>query len=357
MPSSSGLWREYSFTETLSEGSTSFLVVPYIETGFVRIESFRFGTTVVDIRSDYRHHNMPFDLLDKWPPAEIGEPFFELTMAWPVQVPYAPRFQSLVEPGARYEFLVSARNGSPCLYLLESQRGQQLRLNFYFANLGDLSASNAPSDDRFTAALVSLFEMLSVAGIYVDNVDFFNLAETDAVQNAILREPDDVTRITSLGRPRGDSLDDHLSIDIFVVQDIVFSSGSPLGISPAIPGAAGLHGARNNGIVVETVSLDSNPRLIGLTLAHEIGHFLGLRHTTEVLHGVDAPPVTTLDELVGTTDPIDDTPVCEDIAQNPEACPDRNNLMFPRVPASAEAYLLELTDGQVFVLQSNPLVR
>ena len=73
-------------------------------------------------------------------------------------------------------------------------------------------------------------------------------------------------------------------------------------------------------------------------MAHEIGHFLGLWHTTEL------SPTTT-----GTEDPITDTPVCAS-GTAIQSCPDYRNLMFPNFPTSS----LVLSAGQTKVLRKSP---
>lgn len=69
--------------------------------------------------------------------------------------------------------------------------------------------------------------------------------------------------------------------------------------------------------------------------AHEIGHYLGLGHTTE---------------LNGAADLLEDTPACADIANGP--CPDADNLMFP-ISVLREPIL---TPDQVFVIERSPLL-
>ena len=73
-------------------------------------------------------------------------------------------------------------------------------------------------------------------------------------------------------------------LNIYFVQD--FTEVGTLGFAPGIPGPSGVHGTAASGLVI---SLDSHVddegaldlTAMGETIAHEIGHQLGLFHTTE----------------------------------------------------------------------------
>jgi hypothetical protein len=79
---------------------------------------------------------------------------------------------------------------------------------------------------------------------------------------------------------------------------------------------------------------------VGQVLAHEVGHYLGLFHTTEQ-GGI-------------SQDPLEDTPSCPSTQwDNPARCPDITNLMFP----FAGNDHMTLTRDQGDVIHANPLVK
>lgn len=79
------------------------------------------------------------------------------------------------------------------------------------------------------------------------------------------------------------------SVNVFIVEALDYTRGHAGGI----PGPPGLAHTRASGIVIQTPARLGGH---GDLLVHELGHFLGLRHTSELAEGI--------------TDPIMDTPEC-----------------------------------------------
>jgi hypothetical protein len=92
-------------------------------------------------------------------------------------------------------------------------------------------------------------------------------------------------------------------------------------------------------------------------MAHEIGHYLGLRHTTEVIKGLGVPQEPEFEQAFGLSDPLDDTPECASPARLGTRCPDYTNLMFPAAPTAADGVDPTLSAAQGAVLRSSPLTR
>ena len=93
--------------------------------------------------------------------------------------------------------------------------------------------------------------------------------------------------------------EDHRRLNVFFVQD--FTEVGTLGFAAGIPGPNGILGTAASGVVISVdTHLDEDGAtlltdLMGETMAHEIGHQIGLFHTTEA---------------EGGGDPIADTPEC-----------------------------------------------
>jgi hypothetical protein len=133
----------------------------------------------------------------------------------------------------------------------------------------------------------------------------------------------------------------NIALDVFLVADIESASDADLGgLSGGTPVPFGMHGTGASGIAIAADMLSDQPVQLGRTLAHELGHALGLFHTTERNGEV--------------FDAFSDTPSCSperdgdanglDASECQEAGAD--NLMFPSTDAAA-AHLSEQQSTQL----------
>lgn len=141
------------------------------------------------------------------------------------------------------------------------------------------------------------------------------------------------------------------SLNLFFIADFL-GSGGTLGIAAGIPGAF-VQGTAGSGVTMsvdahKNVGGDVDTTLLGETMAHEVGHQLGLFHTTEA--GGDSHDV------------IDDTPECRqgtydsngDGELTAEECEDADgaNFMFWTAGDSPQD---GMTATQALVLNRSPL--
>ncbi len=166
----------------------------------------------------------------------------------------------------------------------------------------------------------------SISPIKLPNPNF-NVDDTNTVMGQI----DDVLRqARSSGSARADSL------HVVVVRTI--GGSEPSGYAMGLPGPFDADRS-NAAVLVSTDAYTDSENLLDVdgmasTVAHEVGHFLGLYHTSE---------------SSGTQhDPIPDSPMCEGGVCSSDF---ENNIMSSGGGASR----LKVTDGQAFVIKQHPL--
>lgn len=330
--------------------AAGYLVVPFVHYGALRPSKIRLPSGgSIDLVSDYIHHNiraMEFEFFD----LESEGIFGEVAMDWPLLVPYSPDRADLVESGTHTMELTTSLD-TPCIYVLESTpEPAVLDINVIFAGLEGYDAAMAASDGDLRAVFDEVDRLFGQANLRLGEVNYYDAPAEIRERYAFVRDDADVRRATAFGVPRGATRRGHLSVDMFLVQRLQLGGGDVLGISAGLPGAPGMHGNPGNGLIFTGADLGSDNRYVAHIMAHEIGHYLGLRHTTEIVHNLDVG--VELAELLGTTDPISDTPECQSPYFQPGNCPDLYNLMFPALVVGSSG---ELTPGQAAVLRANPL--
>jgi hypothetical protein len=216
-----------------------------------------------------------------------------------------------------------------------------LDMNLYLVGVPSLSAASAATSENYLAMLAAFGESLRGAGLAVGDVRYFDVTGTVRDRFTIIRDYEEAFELVRLARQPGPTPADLLSVNVFFIQGFAGDMSGTLGISAGIPGSAGLHGGPGGGLIFSSASLArSGARLVGQTLAHEVGHYLGLFHTTEF-------------NFLGQ-DHLEDTPVCPDIGRGNARCPDFTNLMYPAAANRSETVL---TPGQAQILRANPLTR
>ena len=289
-------------------------------------------------------------------------------------------------PLGTYQFSVLNFGSAPQsakVYALLNRRQNfsagSLTVNVHFCGLNDLNAGNAMANPSFGVLLGEFSRILAQAGIQAQVAGTYDCPASDQTRLAVIDDLDS----NQNGLP--DELEDLFSqsgvvttrgLSIFFVQQIDDNDGDATtftaGIAGGIPGPGPIAGTVQSGVAVSIASnrigFLSNEALVrrGRTMAHEVGHYLGLFHTTEQC-GSDATtcggfpvPIAALN-----VDPIPDTPECPtsfDTDRNGQVTADEClaadglNLMFWTQPSPPQVRD-RITAGQGFVLQRNPLVQ
>lgn len=118
--------------------------------------------------------------------------------------------------------------------------------------------------------------------------------------------------------------------------------GELSGLSPCLPGAPATPSTPCSALVL-SLRRDAPAWQEATVWVHELSHFVGLRHTTEL----GTPPVF---------DGLADTPDCLDTSKSALAsCPDRNHLMFPSANQSDGLDAITLSETQRAAWATSPL--
>jgi hypothetical protein len=241
------------------------------------------------------------------------------------------------------------------LFVKTAAKGQvpakaAIQLRLFLTGAAGLTGQNALTDPRVVGMLAEANKVYASIGVTLTVIDVRNTAPG----HTIISLPEDVTvsgqsdldtlfaEATSAG---GSAV-----IDVFLVDQLVGGGiegkGIVGGVAGAIPGPAFYHGIPRAGVAIAMGALGTDPQLAGRTLAHELGHFLGLWHPSE--------------RDGKTFDPLTDTPECplaldlnKDGIMDPTECAGQGSedVMF----WFASPLLVGFTPGQGVIVRGNPL--
>jgi hypothetical protein len=270
----------------------------------------------------------------------------------PILTPVIDAFADQLQSGA-HTLDVRTDSEDLCYYVLEeSTPGTTIDFNVYLVGVPGIDAAAAAEDPDMQETLQWFENIYAQAGIELDDVDFHDVTGDDAEAYQVIRTEGDLQYLVSLSEIPEGGYDDALSANIFFVQSMQLGGGGggggAIGISEGLPGAAGLHGTPSSGVVFTSEymgqrfqdrdgSMVDGNKFTGIVMAHEVGHYLGLFHTSE--------------QYGQGFDPLADTPECT--SNFPNGCPDIDNLMFPLAGVSHT----ELSDGQIHTIKANPLTK
>lgn len=329
-------WDRFEFDVQIAPETRSFLLVGYNERG---------NGAMIETMTKPGGDRVDYWLLDD---ARMITTWYYTTegSVSALRVPDAPLDLGRLEPGT-YTFEGISQDAEFCYYVVEDTApGSRLQLNMFFVG-SELTANNVQRNEDWEVVEEVIANTFASAGIEVE-FDYREVPEALREDYAIPRSVNDLNAAVEAVIAASDPLPMR-SVDVFIWDEFDGEAGQMHGMARGIPEAVGLHGEVGNGVVYqlagqlgfegiqpgvgETVGNFS----IGLSLAHEIAHLLGLFHTSEFY-------TTAYDSLA-------DTPQCEAASQTQNNCPDASNLMFPIGPLYESS---ALTDQQVAVMTAHP---
>ncbi|MEE2756027.1 MAG: hypothetical protein VYA30_05180 [Myxococcota bacterium] len=159
-------------------------------------------------------------------------------------------------------------------------------LNLYFTGAQGWTADSVQTDPYFAACIDRVIDLYGRAGIRLGEMAYHDIDSEFAIVS--IEEGDE-----SLGRLVGQSVAaPHHGANVFFVDEILTGDidfPSIPGVAAAVPNPPFLPGTVASGVAVATKGPLSvppgnrflDPPAIGQTIAHELGHALGLVHTSE----------------------------------------------------------------------------
>lgn len=195
---------------------------------------------------------------------------------------------------------------------------------------GITAAQAAASGSEVQLAIAHMNSLYSTIGLAVGDVAFYDFQDSNF---AVLTTTDEMQQLFEVS---GDAALDP-RVNLFIVGDLQGDLNGAAGIAGGIPIPMDLNGTIHSGVVLY---LQGSGTGTGEVMAHEVGHSLGMYHTTE---------------FDGSNDPISDTVGCAagTISTTPGACPDATNVMFPQLTGN----FAEFTAGQGTVIRPAVHVR
>ncbi|MCA2981271.1 MAG: hypothetical protein INH37_23605 [Myxococcaceae bacterium] len=168
---------------------------------------------------------------------------------------------------------------------------QRLGVNLFFSGSAGLTAASAPTQARLAAGLRAFQRLFADAGITLEPPRYADLPAGFSAVTALIDEDGGAPRMgKSLDALMRQSQGAPLGMNLFFVESLDLFPGLPpgavLGVAGGIPGSTMTNGTVASGVAILFDAPAYVPRMgepdpLGLVLAHEVAHQLGVGHVFE----------------------------------------------------------------------------
>lgn len=210
-----------------------------------------------------------------------------------------------------------------------------LDLTLHLTGAAEITAENAAENEGLQASLEVVRQALGEVGLDVGRVSYVDVSEA-GFRTVVLDEGCEGGDLDELMKLSAQGAD---GVHLFLVErfQCLMNGGVDVGqgiggMTAGLPGPPWLRGSVRSGVAVATAPFLGDSRKLGVVLAHELGHFLGLYHTKE-------------NDLFGGPE------IYDAISDTPDDDGAKQNLMYFLADESTA-----LSDGQASVLHASPWV-
>jgi hypothetical protein len=143
-----------------------------------------------------------------------------------------------------------------------------------------IDANSAKTDGAFQQAMGVFTNLYRNLGLDLGTITYEDLASNAGalkVIDSVEGPGNELGQMFSQSRSLGQG------VNFFFVQEIVGGDEGfiILGIAGGIPGPPAIQGTPHSGVALTMMGFRDSPTVLGQTMAHEGGHYLGLFHTSE----------------------------------------------------------------------------